>query len=72
MADRNASSILTSGLASACHYAGARPGCRVLGHHPPRPDRPCARCDQRRSARGDRRPAALRQEDHIRKFSWSL
>jgi hypothetical protein len=29
-ADRNASSILTSGLAYACHYAAVRPDCQVL------------------------------------------
>jgi len=74
MADRNASSIATSGLGlpRATTLAPARPGCRVPGHHPLWPDCPCARREQRRSARRDGPPATLRQEHHVRRFSWSL
>jgi hypothetical protein len=44
--------ILTSGLASACYYAAARPDCQVLASVRYGPISLCAACDQRRSAVG--------------------
>jgi hypothetical protein len=44
--------LLTSGLARACQYAGARPGCQVLAAVRYGPVALCAACDQRRSTLG--------------------
>ncbi len=44
--------ILTSGLASAGHYAGARPDCQHLASVRYGPIALCASCDQRRSITG--------------------
>jgi hypothetical protein len=51
-ADRHVNSILTSGLAPACYYAAARPGCQVLASIRYGQIFLCAGCDQRRSAVG--------------------
>ena len=53
-------SLLTSGLARACQYAGARPACQVLAVVCYGPAALCAPCDQRRSTLGKgTRPVAL-------------
>jgi hypothetical protein len=57
-ADRHASSVLTSGLALACHYAAARPDCQVLATIRYGQIALCARCDQRRSTAGKGTPPA--------------
>ena len=44
--------LLTSGLARACQYAGARPGCQILAAVCYGPVALCAACDQRRSTLG--------------------
>jgi hypothetical protein len=49
--------LLTSGLARACQYAGARPGCQVLAAVRYGPAALCAACDQRRSTLGKGTPA---------------
>ncbi|HEX5299033.1 MAG TPA: hypothetical protein VFW50_18785 [Streptosporangiaceae bacterium] len=52
--------LLTSGLARACQYAGARPDCQVLAVACYGPAALCGACDQRRSALGKGvSPAAL-------------
>ena len=48
--------LLTSGLARACQYAGARPGCQVLAAICYGPVALCAACDQRRSTLGKGTP----------------
>ena len=45
-------SLLTSGLARACQYAGARPDCQVLAVVRYGQLALCAPCDQRRSTLG--------------------
>jgi hypothetical protein len=50
--------LLTSGLAEACCYAGARPDCQVLAIVRYGPAALCARCDQRRSTLGKGVPPA--------------
>jgi len=50
--------LLTSGLASACHYAAARPDCQVLAAVRYGPLALCAGCDQRRSTLGKDTAAA--------------
>jgi hypothetical protein len=49
--------LLTSGLAQACHYAAARPGCQVLAAVRHGQLALCAACDQRRSTLGKGTPA---------------
>jgi hypothetical protein len=49
--------LLTSGLARACQYAGARPGCQVLATVRYGQAALCAACDQRRSTLGKGTPA---------------
>ena len=44
--------LLTSGLARACRYAGARPDCQVLAIVCYGPAALCSGCDQRRSTLG--------------------
>jgi hypothetical protein len=44
--------LLASGLARACYYAAARPGCQVLAAACYGPVALCAACDQRRSTLG--------------------
>jgi len=55
-ADRHVSSILTSGLALARHYASARPDCQVLASIRYGPIVLRASCDQRRSTTGKGTP----------------
>lgn len=50
--------LLTSGLASACHYAGIRPGCQHLAAVRYGQVALCARCDQQRSTTGKGTPPA--------------
>jgi hypothetical protein len=50
--------LLTSGLARACRYAGARPGCQLLAAVRYGPVALCAACDQRRSTLGKGVPPA--------------
>jgi hypothetical protein len=45
-------SLLASGLAQECCYAGARPDCQVLASVRYGPAALCAGCDQRRSTLG--------------------
>src|SRR5258706_14185853 len=53
-------SLLTSGLARACQYAGARPGCQGIAVICYGPAALCATCDKRRSTLGKgTRPVAL-------------
>jgi hypothetical protein len=51
-------SLLTSGLAEACHYAAIRPDCQVLASVRYGPVALCAGCDQRRSTLGKGTPPA--------------
>jgi hypothetical protein len=48
--------LLTSGLARACCYAGARPDCQVLASVAYGPAALCSGCDQRRSTLGKGTP----------------
>ena len=48
--------MLTLGLARACHYAAARPGCQVLAAVCYGQLALCAACDQRRSTLGKGTP----------------
>lgn len=48
--------LLTSGLARACHHAGARPGCQLLASVAHGPVALCGSCDQRRSTVGRQHP----------------
>jgi hypothetical protein len=50
--------LLTSGLARACQYAGARPDCQQLATVAYGPVAVCADCDQRRSSAGREHPPA--------------
>jgi hypothetical protein len=50
-------SLLTSGLAQACRYAGTRPSCQLLAVVSYGPAALCAPCDQRRSTLGKGTPA---------------
>jgi len=51
--------MLTLGLARACHYAAARPGCQVLAAVCYGQLALCAACDQRRSTLGKGTPAMV-------------
>ena len=51
--------MLTLGLARACHYAAARPGCQVLAAVCYGQLALCAACDQRRSTLGKGTPATV-------------
>src|SRR5260221_457948 len=51
--------LLTSGLARACRYAGARPECQVLAAVRYGQLALCASCDQRRSTLGKGTPATV-------------
>jgi hypothetical protein len=63
-ADRNVNTILTSGLASACHYAAARPDCQALATIRYGQVALCARCDQRRSTAGKGTPPVRLPDPH--------
>ena len=62
MQSAGVNSLLTSGLARACHYAAAHPDCQVLAAVCYGPVALCARCDQRRSTLG-KGTAAVRLPD---------
>jgi hypothetical protein len=56
--------LLTSGLARACQYAGARPDCQVLAAVRYGPVALCAACDQRRSTLGKGATAVRLPDPH--------
>jgi hypothetical protein len=56
--------LLTSGLARACHYAAAGPGCQVLASVCYGPVYLCASCDQRRSSVGKGAPPVRLPDPH--------
>ncbi len=56
--------LLTSGLARACRYAAARPGCQILASVCYGPVALCAACDQRRSTLGKGTPAVPLPDPH--------
>lgn len=62
MQPADVNTLLTSGLARACHYAAAHPDCQVLAAVCYGPVALCARCDQRRSTLG-KGTAAVRLPD---------
>jgi hypothetical protein len=57
-------SLLTSGLAQACHYAAARPDCQVLAAVCYGPVALCASCDHQRSTLGKGTPLVRLPDPH--------
>ena len=58
-------SVLTSGLVTACYYAGARPDCQALASVRYGQIALCASCDQRRSTAGKGTPPVRLPDPHI-------